>query len=108
FARAGCSAVTRFSGYSSVMSPGIFPPRLGFAAPAQRAWLPYMAAILAVVAIPFLFSQTTIRTFNQVLLMALTAQGLALVMGFGGLVSVATAALLGVGGFLAGYLYEGF
>lgn len=72
----------------------------------RRFWTPYVVTLAILVAVPFLSNSQSLRTFNLVLLMALTAQGLHIIMGLGGMVSVATAALLGVGGFAAGHLSE--
>ncbi|MGL4286849.1 MAG: branched-chain amino acid ABC transporter permease [Phreatobacter sp.] len=78
-----------------------------------RPWLklwPVLLILLALAGVPMLAAMSgepfLIRVFTRIVIFALAAVGLNLVLGFGGLVSLAHASLFGIGGYVVAILAQ--
>lgn len=78
----------------SSLSPPVFAPRVSWAPLAILAFLAFVPLVATVTDNPFL-----VRLFTRAVIFAIVAVALNLVLGFGGLVSMAHAALFGVGSY---------
>ena len=79
----------------------------------MRAWLTprnaFVAALLAILALLPIYAAVTgnsfmMTLFTRIMILAIAAVSLNLIMGFGGMVSFAHAAYLGIGGYVVGIL----